>query len=64
MGFRDALGSIGGAAMEKMKDSYEQLNYYMERYSDLSDEDLQRKFHRSHGVEKVACANLLKQRVY
>ena len=50
--------------MEKMKDSYEQLNYYMERYSDLSDEDLQRKFHRSHGVEKVACANLLKQRGY
>lgn len=62
MGFLDILTKIAGEASGEFQQKMERIERYKRRYEELDDERLIRKYKRSSGDEKWACASLMKER--
>lgn len=62
MGLLDILMYIGGEISGDFRQKMERIERYKRRYGELDDERLIRKYKRSSGDEKWACASLMKER--
>lgn len=62
MSFWDVLKAIGGALLNQVEKKEASIERYKDKYSDLDQEELVKKYKSSSGDAKLAAGVLLKER--